>query len=47
MEWETLEIALLALLLSISAVGVAVRYLRLLYPVALVLTGLALGAQPW
>lgn len=44
MELQTLEIALLTLLLIISAVGVAVRYLRLPYPVALVLTGLAIGA---
>ncbi len=44
MELETLEIALLLLLLIIAAVASAVRYLRLPYPVALVLTGLTLGA---
>ncbi len=52
MEIETLEVALISLLLIISAVGAAVGFLRLPYPVALVLTGLALGALlrgplPW
>lgn len=44
MELETLEIAVVTLLLIISAVGVAVRYLRLPYPIALLLTGLLIGA---
>lgn len=44
MELETLEIAVVTLLLIITAVGVIVRYLRLPYPIALVLTGLAIGA---
>ena len=43
MELETLEIAVVTLLLIISAVGVVVRYWRLPYPIALVLTGLAVG----
>ena len=43
MELETLETALLLLLVIIAAVGIAVRYLRLPYPVVLVLTGLVLG----
>lgn len=44
MELETLEIAIVTLLLIISAVGVVVRYWRLPYPIALVLTGLVVGA---
>jgi monovalent cation:H+ antiporter, CPA1 family len=44
MELTSLDIAIITLLLIISAVGVATRSLRLPYPIALVLTGLALGA---
>jgi CPA1 family monovalent cation:H+ antiporter len=52
LEIETLEVALISLLLIISAVGVAIRFLRLPYPIALVITGLALGVLlrgplPW
>ena len=43
MEVVTSDIALVILLLIISAVGIATRYLRLPYPIALVITGLALG----
>lgn len=44
MEVATLDIALITLLLIISAVGIATRWLRLPYPIALVITGLVLGA---
>jgi len=44
MELETLEIAVVMLLLIISAVAIVIRYLRLPYPIALVLTGLAVGS---
>jgi hypothetical protein len=40
----TQDIAIIALLLIISAVGIATLSLRLPYPIALVLAGLALGA---
>src|SRR5690242_17798596 len=43
MEVATLDIAIICLLLVISAVGIATRSLRLPYPIALVLAGLALG----
>jgi CPA1 family monovalent cation:H+ antiporter len=43
MEVATQDIAIIALLLTISAVGIATRRLRLPYPIALVLAGLALG----
>jgi len=46
MELETLEIAVVMLLLIISAVAIVIRYLRLPYPIALVLTGLAVGSLP-
>lgn len=39
-----LEVVIIGLLLLISAVAAATRYLRVPYPVALVLTGLAAGA---
>ena len=44
MEVATLDIAIICLLLIISAVGIATRFWRLPYPIALVLAGLALGA---
>ncbi|HEX9370966.1 MAG TPA: cation:proton antiporter, partial [Roseiflexaceae bacterium] len=44
MEVVTQDIAIIALLLTISGVGIATRWLRLPYPIALVLAGLALGA---
>ncbi len=44
MDIETLETGLLSLLLIISTVAIAVRYLRVPYPIALVLAGLGLGA---
>lgn len=52
MEIETLEVAVISLLLIISAVGIAIRFLRLPYPIALVITGLILGVLlrgplPW
>jgi CPA1 family monovalent cation:H+ antiporter len=40
----TLDIAVVALLLIISAVGIATRWLQLPYPIALVLAGVVLGA---
>src|SRR5689334_2150857 len=43
MNIPSLEIALISLLIIISIVGVVVRYLKLPYPVALVITGLTLG----
>ena len=39
-----LDIAIIALLLIISAVGIATRSLRLPYPIALLIAGLLLGA---
>jgi CPA1 family monovalent cation:H+ antiporter len=52
LEIETLEVAVISLLLIISAVGIAIRFLRLPYPIALVITGLILGVLlrgplPW
>ena len=44
MEVAAQDIALITLLLIISAVGIATLWLRLPYPIALVLAGLALGA---
>jgi Na+:H+ antiporter len=44
MEVATQDIAIITLLLIISAVGIATLSLRLPYPIALVLAGLALGA---
>jgi len=44
MEVATQDIAIITLLLIISAVGIATFSLRLPYPIALVLAGLALGA---
>jgi CPA1 family monovalent cation:H+ antiporter len=44
MEVATQDIAIITLLLIISAVGIATLSLRLPYPIALVLTGLTLGA---
>jgi monovalent cation:H+ antiporter, CPA1 family len=43
MDVATQDIAIIALLLIISAVGIATLSLRLPYPIALVLAGLALG----
>lgn len=43
MEIATLDIAIIVLLLIISAVGIATRFWRFPYPIALVLTGLAIG----
>ena len=44
MEVAAQDIAIITLLLIISAVGIATLQLRLPYPIALVLAGLALGA---
>jgi CPA1 family monovalent cation:H+ antiporter len=44
MEVATQDIAIITLLLIISAVGIATLSLRLPYPIALVLAGLAIGA---
>src|SRR6476620_8169998 len=44
MEVATQDIAIITLLLIISTVGIATLSLRLPYPIALVLAGLALGA---
>src|SRR5262249_59820730 len=44
MDISSLDVAVVALLLIISAVGIATRWVRLPYPIALVLAGLALGA---
>ena len=44
MEVAAQDIAIITLLLIISAVGIATLWLRLPYPIALVLAGLALGA---
>ena len=44
MEVATQDIAIITLLLIISAVGIVTLSLRLPYPIALVLAGLALGA---
>src|SRR5258707_15710338 len=43
MEVAPLDIAIISLLLIISAVGIATRSSRVPYPVALVLAGLVLG----
>src|SRR5690349_6465065 len=43
MEVAPLDIAIISLLLIISAVGITTRSLRVPYPVALVIAGLALG----
>jgi Na+:H+ antiporter len=44
MDVAALDIAIISLLLIISAVGIATRSSRIPYPIALVITGLALGA---
>lgn len=43
MEVAPLDIAIIIMLLLISAVGIATRYFRMPYPIALVITGAALG----
>jgi CPA1 family monovalent cation:H+ antiporter len=43
MHVDSLDIAIIALLLIISAVGIATRSLRIPYPVALVIAGVGLG----
>jgi CPA1 family monovalent cation:H+ antiporter len=44
MHVDSLDVALIGLLLIISAVGIVTRSLRVPYPIALVIAGLALGA---
>ena len=43
MEVAALDIAIIVLLLIISAVGIATRYFRMPYPIALLITGTVLG----
>src|SRR4051794_18133494 len=43
MHVDSLDIAMIGLLLIISAVGIATRSLRIPYPIALVIAGLGLG----
>src|SRR4051812_7651486 len=44
MHVDSLDVAVIGLLLIISAVGVATRSSRLPYPIALVIAGMTLGA---